>query len=169
MLKPKIMIDSYEPLSKIEHITSLFDRYDVEYIKTRLSIGDYMNPDKPYIVIERKKSLLELAVNLSYKDKERFKRELERARKEGVHVVILIEDGNYQQLDDLKGLAECTLLASVKDIVRRSTIARNTISAQEFYRKLKALTKWYDVEIQFCNPADTGIRIIDILFDEDVY
>ena len=82
MLKPKIMIDSYEPLSKIEHITSLFDRYDVEYIKTRLSIGDYMNPDKPYIVIERKKSLLELAVNLSYKDKERTKKGLNANWKE---------------------------------------------------------------------------------------
>ena len=168
MNKPRIIIDSYEPRSKIEHITSVFDRYKVEYSKTRLVVGDYMNPDKPHIVIERKKSLLELAVNLSYKDKERFKRELERAKEVGVHVVILNEDGNSQQLDDLEGLTECTLLAGVKDIVRRSTIARNTIKPEELCKKLRALTKWYDVEIQFCNPADTGIRIIDILFDEDV-
>lgn len=103
----KIVIDTREQVNY--HITDYFDARLIDYTSKKLDYGDYsiMLPscmefgitediyftDK--IVIERKNSLMELSNNLG-NERERFKRELERAK--GATFIIMIEDGSYEDI-----------------------------------------------------------------------
>ena len=103
----KIVIDSRE--KKTSHITDYFDIRKIEYVGKKLDYGDYsfyLPADKEYgimedvyftdkIVIERKNSLEELCNNLT-KDRDRFVRELERAR--GCKFILMIESASYHDI-----------------------------------------------------------------------
>ena len=75
-----IQCDTREHKKEWERIRSQFDSLGVEYIRSKLWVGDYMNIDNPRIVIDRKKDLLELCGNITQQH-ERFKAELIRAQK----------------------------------------------------------------------------------------
>jgi ERCC4-type nuclease len=102
-----IIIDSRE---QVNHwITDYLDARWIPYISNKLNYGDYsffLPADKELgimedvyftdkLVIERKNSLDELCNNLT-KDRDRFERELERAR--GCKFVLMIESSSYADI-----------------------------------------------------------------------
>lgn len=103
----KLIIDSRE--KKIDHITNYLDARRIDYIGNKLDFGDYgfLLPACPEygitedvyftdkLVIERKNGLLELCNNLT-KDRSRFVRELERARR--CKFVLMIESSSYADI-----------------------------------------------------------------------
>jgi ERCC4-type nuclease len=101
-----IIVDSRE--QQVDHITSVFDKKGIKYVKRKLDYGDYsyyissdvnngdlQEPRK--IVIERKNSLEELSSNFTT-GRERFKREFDRAREVNAKVILMIENGSYRKL-----------------------------------------------------------------------
>ena len=66
-----IQVDTREHKKEWERIKSQFDSVGVEYYRSKLWVGDYMNIDKPRVVIDRKKDLLELCGNVTQQH-ERF-------------------------------------------------------------------------------------------------
>lgn len=100
----KIIVDTRE--QKTEHITSYFDKANIDYIIKKLDYGDYsfyipaneslsiprdMYFDKE-IIVERKASLEELSGNLVASDRARFEKELSLAPK---NKVLLVENASY--------------------------------------------------------------------------
>lgn len=100
-----ILVDTRE--QKNQHITDMFDKYDIKWTKQKLDFGDYsvmlpMNKDLGInqdlyfkVAIERKNSLNELGTNIST-NRERFKREFQRAK--GNHIILMIEDNTYADI-----------------------------------------------------------------------
>lgn len=83
-----ILIDSREKPKAITKIIKCFEENSIDYDTSKLYVGDYQSLDNPKIVIDRKQNLAEIMQNVTQK---RFRDELIRAKKAGIHLIILIE------------------------------------------------------------------------------
>lgn len=122
-------------------------------ICTQLPNGCQINfQDK--IVIERKKDLNELCCNLfDKKDSEgltRFERELKRAKKQGIKVILLVEAEDVHS----------KILSSKHFRYDKAS----KVSPKAFNSILRSLQARYDISIEYCNKKDSARLIHDILY-----
>lgn len=97
----QIQVDTREHKSEWERIQKQFDKLDVQYFRSKLYVGDYQSLDNPRLVVDRKKNLQELVGNVTQQH-ERFRKELIRASKAGIQIVILVEHGQgIESLEDV--------------------------------------------------------------------
>lgn len=83
-----ILIDSREKPKAITKIIKCFEENNIDYDTSKLYVGDYQSLDNPKIIVDRKQNLAEIMQNVTQK---RFRDELIRAKKAGIHLIILIE------------------------------------------------------------------------------
>ena len=93
-----IIVDTREKKDAITDILLSFQTCGYEYERSKLLFGDYVEYSNPLLVIDRKQNIQELA-QCCASDHERFKRELERVKKVGAHLVILVEQNHYKDRD----------------------------------------------------------------------
>ena len=150
-----IFIDSREKPKAIQKILLEFERQNVKYVTNKMYIGDYGNPAKPLIYVERKKSLDELAGN-ACKGYDRFKRELMRLDDVGGKMYIVVEQ---DKIDD-------KLITSLEDIILWKP-RYGEILGDRIYRILCAWKNKHNIEYVFCNRRNTGKIIIRLLGGDD--
>lgn len=148
-----IWVDSREKERAVGRILEEFERRRVGYFVSKLYVGDYMSLDNARRVIDRKQNLLELCSNV-VQDHRRFVHgEVENARAAGIQLIVLCEHGgSIKTLEDVAGW--------VNPRLRVSPMA---VSGERLYRILKTIKRTYGVEFLFCNKAETGGRIIELL------
>lgn len=151
-----IIVDTREKERALGHILHDFDKAGVEYVRQKLDVGDYMDTDRPQIVVDRKQNLLEVSHNVG-QDLPRFLREIKRAESQGVKIIFLVEHG-YS-------------VASLKDVqhwknprLKDSPLA---ISGERLYQKMLALQNGHNIEWRFCIKQNTGKKILKILGGDD--
>ena len=165
-----IQCDSREHKKEFARISKQFDRLNVSYFVSKLYVGDYMSLDNPRLVIDRKKDLLELCGNVTQQH-ERFRSELVRAQKNGIHLIVLCEHGeDIQDLTDVifwrnPRLDEMDWVMRDGHPVREQKYPKATTGAQLF-KSLSTIADRYDVEFRFCSKAETGRDIVRILGGE---
>lgn len=162
-----IQIDSREKIKEVERITDQFDRLGVDYIRSKLWVGDYMNLDNPRVVVDRKKDLQELIGNVTSQH-ERFIRELSRAQEKGIKLFILCEHG-----EDIKELIDVYFwdnprLHITKWITqdgkpRKVPKYPKATKGESLYKSLKTIEDKYGATFQFCEKQDTGYQIMKLL------
>ena len=114
-----------------------------------------MSLDNPRLIIDRKQSLSELCVN-ACQQHIRFREELKRAKDLGIKLIILCEHSrNIRSLEDV--------MRWVNPRLKKSPLA---MSGERLYRVLSAMSATYGVDFEFCDKANTGKRIIEILSRE---
>lgn len=160
-----IIIDTREQAEKTKYITDVFDEYEVPHFRKKLDVGDYMSANNQKMVVERKKSLAELCANFAYRNERNFYAEFERAKEGNIHVVLLIEEPAYSSIEDLKNVTNEVVYSRIADPVIKTKLNRINLPAYLLYQRIKNLVDNYDVEVIFCDKTETGIKIIDILFD----
>lgn len=148
-----IQIDTREKREAIGNIIREFNRAGVEYIRSKLYVGDYMNFDNPRLVIDRKKSIRELATNAT-SGRKRVEAELGRAKKAGIDVIFLIEESSI----DGKPIQD---YSDIMDWKPRT--GQGTISGYRVYKTLAAWEYHFGARFEFCKRSQTGKRIIDLL------
>lgn len=136
-----IFIDSREKENL--HIRDYFDKVGQLYSPPiTLKYGDYATErTNPKLVIERKKSWLELSANLG-KHHERFRNELLRARDCEARVIVLVE--------------EMTQLWQWKSKLTKMT-------GIQMKKIMETISTKYPVEWRQCKPYESGQKIIEIL------
>ena len=151
-----LLIDTREKPKAIQNIVKTFDEAGIVHESTKLLFGDYMDWNRPHIVIDRKQNIQELAMNCTH-EHVRFKAELERARKAGAHLVILVEQNRYK---------DGTEWRHVKDIsdLMRWTSPHTSIRGEKIYRVLASWTNKYNLSVEFCDKRQTGKRILEIIY-----
>lgn len=153
-----LLIDTREKPKAIQGILRTIDRAGVEYERTKLLFGDYMDWNRPEVVIDRKQSIQELAQNCT-RDHVRFRAELDRAKKAGAKLVILVEQNRYKDGDEWRAVEDITDLMYW-------TSPHTTIRGEKVYRVLRGWMAKYDIDIQFCDKRSTGKRILEVIYDE---
>ena len=153
-----LLIDTREKPKAIQGILKSIDRAGVEYERTKLLFGDYMDWNRPEVVIDRKQSIQELAQNCT-RDHVRFRAELDRAKKAGAKLVILVEQNRYKDGDEWR------MVEDITDLMYW-TSPHTTIRGEKVYRVLRGWMAKYNIDVQFCDKRNTGKRILEIIYDE---
>lgn len=147
-----IEVDTREKPKAIQTILKQFEAAGVTVIRSKLWVADYRLLDNPYLVVDRKQSLNELCNNV-VQDHKRFRNELIRAQEVGISVVVLVEHGGgIKSLEDVPNW-----------INPRLKVSPLAVSGERLYKILKAMEYTYKVRFEFCNKANTGRRILEIL------
>lgn len=150
----QIQIDSREKSRAIKKIVAEFDRRDVKYFVSKLYVGDYINMERPLVIVDRKQNIAEIAQNATSGHK-RVKKELERLDEMGAKMYFLIEQ------DTIDGKP----ITGLEDIIFWEP-KFGEIIGQQVYKILKAWEYKHNVEYVFCNKRDTGKEIIRLLETE---
>ena len=154
-----IIIDSREKPKAIGKILDHFDKSGIEYEVSKLLFGDYMDWNRPGIVVDRKQNIAELAKNCTV-EHERFRREMEKAQKAGATLVVLVEQNRYKDRDSW------VEVNSIEDLLRWSS-PHTMIRGEKVYRVLASWTAKYPLRVEFCDKRQTGRRIAEILYSGD--
>ncbi len=132
----EIIIDTRE--NSIKHLTDFWDKQKIPYKFEKLDQGDYSFrilscPEIGFsgmsyadaIAIERKSDLTELSGNVS-QQRDRFERELQRAKENNMDFTLLVEDGSFEDIIRHKyntNLNEKSFIASLLTFRYRYNIA----------------------------------------------
>lgn len=154
-----LLIDTREKPKKITGIVEYFDSIGLVHESTKLLVGDYMDFNRPGIVVDRKHNIAEVAKNCTT-DSQRFIRELERAKKAGARLVILVEQNRYKT-----EAGEWVTINQLSDIIYWSS-KNTTIRGEKIFRTLRAWMNRYDLDVEFCNKSQTGRKIFEIIYGE---
>lgn len=142
-----IIIDSREQENTC--ITDYFDRHGIKYISRKLEYGDYsficsaipelnLNTETSFekrICFERKNSLDELSGNIA-QARERFERELQKAKDDSAKLILLVQDGSYEK------------------IIRHEY--RTDLNEKSYLASLFSFQARYDINIQFISEKLAG-------------
>ena len=179
-----ILIDSREKPKAITKIIKCFEENNVDYDTSKLYVGDYQSLDNPKVIVDRKQNLAEIMQNVTQK---RFRNELIRAKKAGIHLIILIEHSKditcidditkwkNQRLEFYKfqlkkqlGLFgefnEWYLYREAKD--KGLKPRKPPISPEQLRKALHTIEdnkEDYDASFEFCSKSETGKRILELL------
>lgn len=148
-----IQVDTREKARAIEPILNYLNNNKQQYIINKLYAGDYVALENPFVIIDRKQNIRELATNAT-KEHERFKRELQRVQEIGAEMVILVQE---DKIDGKK-------IESLEDVMLWTPKkGQGTVSGMRVYKILAYWSKVYPVRFEFIPKRDTGKRIIEIL------
>lgn len=154
-----LLIDTREKPKAIQTILKTFDDANIIHESTKLLFGDYMDWNRPEIVVDRKQSIAELAKNCTV-EHERFKREIDKAVKAGATLVILVEQNRYKDRD------RWIHVESIEDLMLWES-PHTTIRGEKVYRVLRSWMAKYPLRVEFCDKRSTGRRIYEIIYEED--
>lgn len=154
-----VIIDSREKPKAIGKILDYFNQHGIEYEVSKLLFGDYMDWNRPGIVVDRKQNIAELAKNCTV-EHERFRREMEKARKAGATLVVLVEQNRY------KDRGEWVEVDSIEDLLRWSS-PHTMVRGEKVYRVLASWTAKYPLRVVFCDKRSTGRKIVEILYSDE--
>ena len=152
-----LLIDTREKPKAIKPILEYFDKEGVQYESTKLLFGDYMEYSKPGLVIDRKRNIAELAKNCT-SDHERFRRELERVKKAGATLVVLVEQNRYKDRD------KWIHVKSIEDLLLWSS-PHTKVRGEKVFRVLSSWMYKYPLRVEFCDKRSTGKRITEIIYE----
>ena len=153
-----IVIDSREKPKAIKGIIDYFEHNDIKYVTSKMLFGDYMDYNKPNIVIDRKHNIAELASNCTA-EHERFKREIERARDAGATLYILVEQNKYYSQ------GERIKVERISDLIRWSS-KYTVVKGEKVFRVLVGWMAKYPLKVVFCDRRHTGKMIVKLIYGD---
>lgn len=154
-----IIVDTREKPKAIKGILEYFDKHGIEYERSKLLFGDYMDYNRPGIVIDRKQNIAELAKNCTT-EADRFKRELDKARKAGARLVILVEQNRYQDR------GEWITVKGIEDLLTWSS-PNTQVRGEKVFRVLASWRAKWPIDVIFCDKRSTGRLIVKILYMDE--
>lgn len=182
-----LLEDTRNQIGKHKNIYKYCEENNIEIVRSKLIVGDYMSPRVATISVDTKFGLAEIMKNITEK---RFKNELELAKKLGIHLFILIEQKEITCIDDISKKWENPRLDFYKFQMRKQLDLRGDFnewylyrlakdrgfapkrppqSAEQLEKSLRTIesnTELYDVSFEFCEKSETGKRIIELLDGE---
>lgn len=157
MMSKYLIIDTREKPKAIQSIIKTFDEYGVRHESSKLLFGDYMDFNRPGLVIDRKQNIAELAKNVTVELK-RFTAELERAKAADAQLVILVEQNRYKAGNEWRHVEK------IEDLMLW-TNPHTSIQGEKVYRTLSALCYRYNIIVKFCDKRQTGRKILELIYD----
>ena len=182
-----ILIDSREKPKAITKIIKCFEENKIDYDTSKLYVGDYQSLDNPKIVVDRKQNLAEIMQNVTQK---RFRDELTRTKKAGIHLIILIEHSKditciddvtkwknqrlefykFQLKKQLGLFGEFNEWYLYREAKEKGLKPRKPPISPEQLRKalhtIEENKEEYNVSFEFCSKSETGQKILEILFQK---
>ena len=155
-------------------------RFDGTHDEAPVSFGDYYAPGSNRVV-DTKRNVAEIAMNINGKEHGRFKRECQRAQAAGYRLIVLVENRDgYSTLEDVGGWTNthCAVCHSYKrgacdprgtstKCARHGT--RKPIQGDRLSKAMSTMQERYGVLFMFCDPhesAEVICRLLGVTYDE---
>lgn len=146
--------DTRQQAKKHESKHDYFDKHGIKYVRSKLPVGDYALINDMSTVIDTKKDIQEIIGNVTSQHK-RFIEECDKAAEFEINLIFLIEDSKVTCIDDLYKWYNPRLKYSPK-ATTGATLAKI----------LHGIEVRHGVKFLFCDPSETGKRIIELLGGE---
>lgn len=165
-----IVCDTRQQKSKHDKKELFFAQNGVKTIRSKLPAGDYALLTDMSRVIDTKKNLQELVGNI-IQDHDRFRREADFCRDNGIELIILIEEEKIKTLDDVRNWENPRLhqYNKIKFMHRYGKWMNVPLPAKPptnnitLLKIMSTFGKEHHVRWEFCKPNDAGRRIIELL------
>lgn len=155
---PVIVEDTRNQLGKHKEENAYFEEHGFRVVRSKMLVGDYMIANKGDIVIDTKKDILELFMDLG-KDHKRFRRECELARASGIQLIVLTEE-----LPPEKGLSDWkSPVFRSSNSIHQAGDPKSKANPQTMLKIMQTMQEKYGVVFIFCRKQDAGERIIYFL------
>lgn len=152
-----IFEDTRQQVGKHDNIAEYCRQNGIELIRQALFVGDYVKITDQSISVDTKKDLPELVMDLGT-DKSRFMREVARARKYKIKLIVLCEHGNgISKLTDVQHWNNPMLDTKSKRYNPKA------MTGKMLMRRLIDVHIAYGTEFLFCEKYETGRRLIELL------
>lgn len=179
-----LLEDTRNQVGKHKNVSRYCQENNIEIVRTKLVVGDYMLPLTSGISIDTKADLNEILNNITQK---RFRNELLLSKKLGIHLIILIEHSkDITCIDDIKNWKNQRLEFYKFQLKKKMGLygefnewylyreakekglkpRKPPISPEQLCKSLHTIEdnkEDYDVEFQFCSKPETGQKILEIL------
>lgn len=150
--------DTRQQVGKHRNIKRQLCAMGHQIVRSKMYVGDYQLANSGSTVVDTKKDMLELAMDIC-RDHKRFSEECKKAKDAGIRLVILTEE-----------LLPTGGLANWKSPTWKTTTARHRageaiskVQPETLYKAIHTMATRYGVEFHFCDKDETGARIIEIL------
>ena len=183
-----IIEDKNNKTGKHDLKNSYFENNEVEVIRQRLPVGDYIvmsekvrdvfsrkekrgNPVKMMdllgtydVAIDSKNSIQELCGDICGKAHDRFRDELILAQNNGIHLIILVENE-----DGITQLSELHRWVNPRLWIRKGgkQLYPHATRGVSLMKSCFTIQKKYGCEFIFCAPQDAGEKILELLGGHD--
>lgn len=158
-----IIEDTRNQVGKHKAINAYLEAAGHKVVRSKLLVGDYQIANQGKIVIDTKKDVVELAMDM-FRDHARFRRECELAQNAGITLIVLTEE---ELPRDINGNPRIDLWVSPR-FKRTSGMHKagepvTRADPSRLRKALKTMTLRYGVKFRFCDPQHTGQWIIHYL------
>ena len=143
--------DTRQQANKHKAKHQYFDAHGIKYIRSKLPVGDYALLTNMSTVIDTKKDIQEVIGNVTSQHA-RFISECNLATKNGIQLIILIEDQEVECIEDLYQWYNPRIRFSPK-----------ATTGKTLAKILRGIEVRHGVKFEFCKPNQTGKRIIELL------
>jgi hypothetical protein len=157
-----ILEDTRQQIKKHDLKHQWFEKNGIKIERCRLYVGDYTLANNQSICIDTKKDLQELCIDVC-QDHERFRNELVRAMDANIKLIILCEHGH-----GIKCLEDVIFWQNPRRKIRQyvdgkwQTFETKAMRGEHLYKILNTQSERYGVQFEFCDPIQTGRRIVEL-------
>ena len=166
-----LICDSRQQAGKHKNIDAYCRRRGIEQVTQCLSTGDYMVGERDEdgnvhpvgnISVDTKFSIMELSKDIMSRDHERFRRCCERAKEQGIQLVVLIEEYPPYGKIDLWEVPRW----ETSDRYHRRGDPMTRVDPRALRKAMITMWKKYGVWFEFCTRRQSPARVIKILKGE---
>lgn len=152
-----ILEDTRQQAGKHKNIADYCEQHKVELVRQALFVGDYTLVTDQSVAIDTKKDLSELVMDVGT-DKSRFLREVARAKKHGIKLIVLCEHSrNVTSLNDVAAWNNPMLNPANPRYNPRA------MTGKVLMRRLIDIHINYGTEFLFCDKKHTGEMVVGLL------
>lgn len=163
-----IICDSRE--QKWAHVQRHLDRCGIRWLRSKLPVGDYGRMDNLSVVVDRKAGLSEVEGNL-IQQHDRFRREAERAKENGIRLIVLVEEAGPKTLDDVRFWINPrrTRWQKIDQAHAQGRMLSIQISpkppvdGEQLEKIMRTMAEKYGIEWRFCPHQAAGEEILKLL------
>ena len=185
-----LLEDTRNQINKHKNIHKYCKENDIEIIRNKLIVGDYVLPNVSNISIDTKFGLQEIMKNITEK---RFRNELLLSKKLGIKLIVLIENSSdinsideiplkwknqrlefykFQLKKQLGLFGEFNEWYLYREAKEKGLSPRKPpISPEQLKKALHTIEdnkEEYDVSFEFCSKSETGQKILELLLKGEV-
>lgn len=170
-MSSRILIeDTGNKAGKHRNIHEWADHEGVTIMRWKLPVGDYTMPTDQRVCVDTKYGLQEVYSNL-IQDHRRFRAECELAQDMGIHLVILVEEPGIRSLEGVAAWKnprrerwfKVNAAHKAGKLLKLKIPNTPPVPSARLMQTMATMTERYGVEWAFCNKAETGARIWELL------
>lgn len=143
--------DTRQKVNKHKTKNNYWQKNNINVIRVKLDVGDYMLSLDGKVAIDTKQNILELAENI-FCDAIRFEKECIRAKNKGILLIFLIEE-KFDKEQLLKWKAPVNVKGN----------RFLNVFGWQILAKMKEYGKLFNVKFRCCHKLSTGKTIITLL------